>query len=114
MKKGCANIYQKKLTLNENQFDEIAKNELELIHLFKDKYGKHSLDDFGTASYEAKNLTSIMYDYWRSFQTIKYLVEERSNNNIHLVFEVYHRWYKEGRKVSLTQYFNLDNFLNSL
>lgn len=55
-----------------------------------------------------------MYDYWRSFQTIKYIVEERSNNNIHLVFEVYHRWHKEGRKVSITQYFNLDNFLNSL
>ncbi|MFJ8519749.1 hypothetical protein [Lysinibacillus xylanilyticus] len=111
---GMCEYLSKKLTLNENQFDEIAKIELELILLFKDKYGKHSLDDFGTASYKAENITSIMYDYWRSFQTIKYLVEERSNNNIHHVFEVYHRWHKEGRKISLTQYFNLDSFLNSL
>ncbi|MEQ6356337.1 hypothetical protein ABNX05_17045 [Lysinibacillus sp. M3] len=42
---GMCEYLSKKLTLNENQFDEIAKKELELIHLFKDKYGKHLLDD---------------------------------------------------------------------
>jgi hypothetical protein len=35
-------------------------------------------------------------------------VENRYQNNIKAVFEAYHQWDKEGRKLSLAEYFRLD------
>lgn len=108
---GMCEYLPRKILLNEGEFNEITKVESELIEIFKNQYGNHSLDEFGKSSYQG-GLTSIMFDYWRSFLAVKYLVEEVANNNVKMVFDEYHKWDKEGRKVPLTHYFKLDSLFN--
>lgn len=104
---GMCQYLPRKLLLTDREFNEIASIEKELVDVFTREYGNRSLDEFGSNSYTA-SLSSIMFDYWRSFLAIKYLVENRFQNNVNLVFEEYHRWDKEGRIISLTEYFKLE------
>ncbi|MGM9987628.1 MAG: hypothetical protein ACI35O_10415 [Bacillaceae bacterium] len=106
---GICFYLPRKLLLTEKEFNEITIAEMELVEIFKEKYGNHSIDDFGSNSYQ-NSLSSIMFDYWRSYLAVKFLVEEYANNNVKLVFDMYHKWDKEGRKVPLTQYFGLSTF----
>lgn len=107
---GMCDYLSRKMTLDEAEFQAITEVELELVAMFKGEYGNHSLDEFGSHSYQG-SLTSIMFDYWRSFLSVKYLVEVRANNDIKQIFNEYHKWYKEGRKVPLTEYFELNTML---
>lgn len=104
---GMCDYLSRKFILNEDEFSQISNIELEMINMFKDKYGNHSLDKFGNASYQG-SLTSIMFDYWRSFFAIKYLIEEKANNDISLIFKEYHNWHNEGRNKPLMEYFELE------
>lgn len=97
----------RKFLLTVEEFEEISAIEKELVSVFADEYGNRALDEFGSHSYQA-SLSSIMFDYWRSFLSIKYLVEDCNQNNINAVFEEYHKWDKEGRKCLLTEHFGLD------
>ncbi|MEO4053891.1 hypothetical protein [Solibacillus sp. CAU 1738] len=103
---GMCDYIARKHILSEKEFEKIVNVESILVEGFKDKYGHHSLDDFGSGSYE-NNLTSIMFDYWRSFLSVKYLVEEQAKNNIAEVFQQYHQWHNDGRKIPLTKYFGV-------
>lgn len=103
---GMCFYLPRKILLSETEFNEITNVETKLFEAFKDQYGKHSLEDFGSSSYQG-SLSSIMFDYWRSYLSVKYLVEERANNDVKQVFDTYHKWDREGRKVPLTQYFEL-------
>ena len=60
------------LTEEEFQAEKICNQSL--VELFQKKYGWHSLNDFGSSTYD-KNYASIFYEYWRSFLTIDKLVE---------------------------------------
>ena len=104
---GMCEYLPRKLFLTEEEFQTIAAIEQELVNVFTEAYGNRSLDEFGSNSYTA-SLSSIMFDYWRSFLSIKYLVEDRYENNIQVVFEEYHKWDREGRMLSLTEHFGLD------
>ena len=53
-----------------------------------------------------------MFDYWRSYLAVKYLVEVLANNDLKLVFDEYHKWDKEGRKVTLEEYFELSTLFD--
>lgn len=53
-----------------------------------------------------------MFDYWRSYLSVKYLVEVRANNDVKMVFDQYHRWHNEGRRVPLNEYFELNSLFN--
>jgi hypothetical protein len=108
---GMCFYLPRKILLSEEEFNEITFAEMKLVETFKEKYGKHSIDDFGVMSYQG-NLSSIMFDYWRSYLAVKHLVEVRANNKINDVFEEYHNWHKEGRKVSLTQYFGINSIFD--
>lgn len=108
---GMCFYLPRKLLLSEQEFNEITNVEFQLFEAFKDKYGKHSLEDFGSGSYQ-DSLSSIMFDYWRSYLSVKYLVEVRANNNVKQVFDTYHKWDSEGRKVPLTEYFELSPIFN--
>lgn len=108
---GMCQYLPRKMILDEMEFNEITNIELEMVEMFKDKYGNHSLDDFGNASYQG-SLTSIMFDYWRSFLAVKFLVEERANNDIKQIFREYHKWHYEGRKKPLIEYFELETIFN--
>lgn len=104
---GMCEYLPRKLLLTKEEFEEITSVETELVEVFKEKYGLRSLDEFGSSSYEG-TLSSIMYDYWRSYLAVKFLVEVRANHDIELVFDEYQKWHKEGRKVPLTEFFELN------
>lgn len=48
------------------------------------KCDHHSLEDFGSDSYE-ESLSSIMFDYWRSYLAVKHIVEVHANNDVKAV-----------------------------
>lgn len=52
-------------------------------------------------------LSSIFYEYWRSYLAVKELVEQHQNDPL-LVFKAYHQWHDKGRKVPLTQWFGIE------
>lgn len=104
---GMCFYLPRKLLLNKNDFDQITNVETELYNAFKDEYQNHSLEEFGSSSYQG-TLPSIMFDYWRSYLTVKNLVEVRADNDIAAVFDDYHKWDSEGRKVTLSKYFGLE------
>lgn len=103
---GMCEYLPRKLLLNKAEFDEIAAVEKELVEVFSEQYGSRSIDEFGSNSYMG-SISSIMYDYWRSFLAVKHLVEERFDNDVLTVFARYHKWHEEGRKTSLTEHFGL-------
>lgn len=105
---GMCEYIPRKFFLTESEFQEITAVESELVNAFQSKYGERSLNDFGSKSYQA-SISSIMFDYWRSFLTIKYLVEERYDHNIQAVFKKYQDWDKDGSKCTLLEHFELDN-----
>ncbi|RDW18203.1 hypothetical protein CWR48_11490 [Oceanobacillus arenosus] len=105
---GMCFYLPRKLLLSEEEFAEITAVEMELVNAFKDKYGNHSLEDFGSNSYVG-SLSSIMFDYWRSYLAVKHLVEVRANNNVMSVFEQYRKWDQEGRIVPLLDYFEVES-----
>ncbi|MDX8362055.1 hypothetical protein [Cytobacillus sp. IB215316] len=99
----CFYIPRKHL-LSEEDFQEIYQVESDLVNAFSEKYGGHSIEDFGYNSYEG-SLASIMFDYWRSNMLVKNLVEERAHGDIQHIFTMYHNWDFEGRKIPLREYF---------
>ncbi|RKQ34735.1 hypothetical protein [Oceanobacillus halophilus] len=104
---GMCEYLPRKHCLNETEFKEIVKVESELVDIFKGKYGINSIEEFGSTTYKG-SLSSIMFDYWRSFLLVKELVEERANGNVELIFKIYHEWDEKGRKVPLTEYFEAE------
>ncbi|MCJ1909200.1 hypothetical protein [Planococcus ruber] len=103
---GMCQYLPRKFVLNPAEFDEITAIESELVKVFTEDYGGRSLDDFGSASYLG-SLSSIMFDYWRSFLAVKELIEGRFNNDIQAVFEQYRQWHEGGRKIPLTAFFGI-------
>lgn len=108
---GMCEYLPRKLILNEVAFNKIANVESELVKMFKNTYGHHSIDAFGEASYHG-NLTSIMFDYWRSFLAVKYLVEEQANHDVKQVFKAYQEWHTNGRKEPLSVYIGIQSFFD--
>ncbi|MBM7578566.1 hypothetical protein JOD21_001226 [Jeotgalibacillus terrae] len=104
---GMCEYLPRKFLLSEKEFDEITAVEEELVEAFSEEYGDRSIDEFGSGSYTS-SLSSIMFDYWRSYLYIKHLVEVRFKDDIQAVFEEYHKWDQEGRICSLSEYFELD------
>lgn len=108
---GMCEYLSRKYLLDENEFRAISNIERKLVSIFNNPYGNHSLEEFGSASYEG-TLTSIMYDYWRSFLAVKFLVDEKMNGDIHQVFSKYHQWHHGERAVSLMAYFEIEGLFD--
>lgn len=102
---GMCFYLPRKLLLNQEEFDEITQTEEVLVEIFKEKYGQHDLEEFGSGSYEG-SLTSIMYDYWRSYLRVKHLVETVAGGDIHQVFRWYNEWHSSKQEVSFSRYLN--------
>ena len=110
---GMCDYIARKHLMTPELFETITKVEKEIVAYFNEQFGSRSIDEFGTSSY-TNDLTSIMFDYCRSFLTIKYLVEEQADNNPLKVFEQYNEWCGSGRKEPLSRYFNVENLFLSL
>lgn len=100
---GMCFYLPRKLLLTDKEFNEITLIEEKLVDEFSNKYGKHDLNKFGSTSYEG-SLTSIMYDYWRSYLKVKDLVENCANGDVHRVLGWYNEWYQAKREVAFSQY----------
>lgn len=102
---GMCEYISRKYFLTEPEFEEEAKINALLADLFREKYGNHSLEDFGTATY-AGDYASIFYEYWRSFLAVAEIVK-RYDGDILAVFREYHRWYEERNGTTLTEWFHI-------
>lgn len=75
----------RKLLLSQEEFKEITQVETKLVQEFHEQYGQHSLDDIGSKSYSG-SISIIMFDYWRSYLTVKELMEDWAKHDINKVF----------------------------
>ncbi|TQR21692.1 hypothetical protein [Psychrobacillus vulpis] len=101
---GMCFYLPRKYCLSEGTFQEITGIEQLLVESFTEAYGSHNLDDFGYASYQG-SLSSIMFDYWRSYLKVKSLVEF-ADGDVEQVFNWYKKWHEKGREIPLTKYFD--------
>lgn len=107
---GMCEYLSQKLTLSEQQYNELRKVDHLMIEIFKPKYGDFSLDEFGTSSYNQISTAAIMLNYWRSAAAIHYLVEHCHSGDVMKVFKLYHEWHEKGRETSLTEFFGVGHF----
>lgn len=94
-------ISRKYFFTNEEFRVEKACNQ-SLVELFQKKHDWHSLNDFGTSTYQG-NYASIFYEYWRSFLTVDKLVENLGS--VQAVFDFYHRWASTDKTLPLLDWF---------
>ena len=107
---GMCEYLSQRMTLSEQRYKELRKNENSLIKIFKPKYGDFSLDDFGIGSYNQTSLASIMLNYWRSTAAVHFLVECSYEGDVMKVFSKYEDWHEKGRQQPLTEYFGVEKF----
>ena len=99
---GMAEYISRKYFFTDEEFRvEKACNQA-LVKLFQKKHGWHSLNDFGTSTYQG-NYASIFYEYWRSFLTVDKLVENLGS--VQAVFNSYHRWENTDKTLPLLDWF---------
>ena len=99
---GMAEYISRKYFFTDEEFRAEKTCNQSLVKLFQKKYGWHSLNDFGTSTYQG-NYASIFYEYWRSFLTVDKLVENLGS--MQAVFESYHRWTNTNKKLTLLDWF---------
>lgn len=99
---GMCFYLPRKLLMSDAYFEEITAIEQQMVEAFKETYGHHLLDDFGSGSY-AESLSSIMFDYWRSYLKVKEIVD-KNEGDIRKVFKLYHDWDKSGRTIPLSSH----------
>lgn len=104
---GMCHYLSRKYLLNNEEVECISKVEWDYIMYYKNIFKPSSIEEFGAESY-SNSMERIMYDYYRSFHTVKKLVEVLGKGNPQKIFELYQIWDNEGRKITLSEYFNID------
>lgn len=102
---GMVEYISRKYFLTEEEFELETYFNQQLVDLLNDKYGNHSLEMFGASTYQ-NDYASIFFEYWRSFLTVKKIIEEH-NNDIFSVFESYHEWNRANNDTTLLEWFNI-------
>lgn len=102
---GMCEYISRRYFLTEEEFNEEAHiNEL-LVGMFRERYGTHSLEQFGLTTYQG-DYASIFFEYWRSFLAVKKIVEQHGGD-IAAVFREYHRRNALYRTQALTEFFHV-------
>ena len=99
---GMVEYISRKYFFTDEEFRVEKACNQSLVELFQKKYGWHSLNDFGTSTYQG-NYASIFYEYWRSFLTVDKLVENLGS--VQAVFDSYHRWANTDKTLPLLDWF---------
>ena len=99
---GMAEYISRKYFFTDEEFRAEKACNRSLVKLFQKKHGWHSLNDFGTSTYQG-NYASIFYEYWRSFLTVDKLVENLGS--VQAVFDSYHRWANTDKTLPLLDWF---------
>ncbi|MCY7029296.1 elongation factor Tu [Streptococcus sanguinis] len=99
---GMVEYISRKYFFTDEGFQTEKACNQSLVKLFQKKHGWHSLNDFGTSTYQG-NYASIFYEYWRSFLTVDKLVENLGS--VQAVFDSYHRWANTDKTIPLLDWF---------
>ena len=99
---GMAEYISRKYFFTDEEFRAEKAYNQSLVKLFQKKHGWHSLNDFGTSTYQG-NYASIFYEYWRSFLTVDRLVENLGS--VQAVFNSYHHWENTDKTLPLLDWF---------
>ena len=99
---GMAEYISRKYFFTDEEFRAEKACNQSLVKLFQKKHGWHSLNDFGTSTYQG-NYASIFYEYWRSFLTVDKLVENLGS--VQAVFNSYHHWENTDKTLPLLDWF---------
>lgn len=91
--------------LTQREFDRAEQIQKKLVISWEHRTGTQPLKSFDASTYR-NSLAAIFYEYWRSFLTVKKIVD-MEQGNVMAVFEKYHDWYQEGCPVSLEEWFNV-------
>lgn len=102
---GMCEYISRKFFLTDKEFEDEAHINTLLVEMFRERYGNHSLEDFGAATY-AGDYASIFYEYWRSFLAVKEIVE-RFDGDVPAVFREYQRWYQNHDEKTLSEWFDV-------
>lgn len=101
---GMCEYISRKYFLTDSEFNQEARINALLVEQLTDRYGTHSLEDFGAAAYQG-DYASIFFEYWRSFLAVQRIVD-RCDGDIPAVFRSYHAWHRKGRQEPLSQWFS--------
>lgn len=103
---GMVEYISRRYFLTDAEFEmEYAMNQ-NLVNLLDARYGSHSLENFGVATYEG-DYASIFFEYWRSALAVKKIID-RVDGDVCKVFESYHRWCEDDCGQTLTQWFGIE------
>lgn len=102
---GMAEYISRRYFLTESEYKKAYFANAALVRLLNSRYGAHSLEDFGSATYEG-DYASIFFEYWRSFLTIHKIVDQ-FHGDIKAVFASYHRWSKSKPQTTLLDWFGV-------
>lgn len=103
---GMVEYISRRYFLSEEEFDAETKVNRQLVDLLKERYGNHSLEQFGETTYEG-DYASIFFEYWRSFLAVKQIIEDYSGD-IGAVFESYHKWAENNNGQTLVEWFDVE------
>lgn len=103
---GMVEYISRRYFLSSEEFSKEHEINLILVNALKHKYGKHSLNEFGAATY-AGDYASIFFEYWRSYLAIHTILENH-HGDIHKVFASYHDWYSKRNEISLLDWFGVE------
>lgn len=104
---GMAEFISRQYFLTDEEYEAEYRHNLTLVELLKNKYGAHSLEDFGAATYEG-DYASIFFEYWRSYLTVRQIVENH-HGSVQAVFESYHCWAATKNHTTLLDWFGVKN-----
>ena len=99
---GMAEYISRKYFFTDEEFRVEKACNQSLVKLFQKKHGWHSLNDFGTSTYQG-NYASIFYEYWRSFLTVDKLVENLGS--VQAVSDSYRHWANTDKTLPLLDWF---------
>ena len=103
---GMVEYISRQYFLTEEEFEAEVRVNRQLVDLLKERYGNHSLEQFGKSTYEG-DYASIFFEYWRSFLAVKQIVEDYKGD-IKAVFASYHRWNEECNGQTLLEWFDVE------
>lgn len=101
---GMVEYISRKYFLTQAEFDAEERVDRLLVERLTPRYGGHSLEQFGAATYEG-DYASIFFEYWRSFLAVRELVERLGS--VSAVFDRFRQWAESGADVTLEQWFGL-------
>ncbi len=99
---GMVEYIGRRYFLTEEAFAAESRINRLLVQLLESRYGNHSLEDFGAATYEG-DYASIFFAYWRSFLAVEKLVQRLGS--VRDVFRSYRQWAGACRGQTLEAWF---------